>query len=268
MTTALDVLNQARRWIGTQETPLGSNHVRGITDWYGIGNGAWCAMFVSRAFFDAGLPQDATIPGKGFAYCPSGVNWYRKNGRWKTSNPKPGDVVFFKWPGSDRAEHVGIVESVNSDGSINTIEGNTNKAGSAEGLYCMRQRRKSYIMGYGTPAFDGTSAPKPPAIGEAPGWGFVNVDGEFGPQTVRALQASLNSTGANPPLSVDGGYGPATKRALQARLNHTNGPVAIDGNVGPQTIRALQAHVGAGVDGNWGSETTRRLQAALNGNRF
>ncbi len=160
MTTQVDVLNRARSWIGTKEQPLGSNHVPGVTDWYGIGNGPWCAMWLSRVFFDAGLPLPATI-AKGFAYCPSGVSWFKRQNRWKTSNPQPGDVVFYQWPGSDRAEHIGIVEGVNGDGSISAIEANTNTQGSAEGLYVMRQTRKRFILGYGVPSFDGSSIPAP-----------------------------------------------------------------------------------------------------------
>lgn len=79
------------------------------------------------------------------------------------------------------------------------------------------------------------------------------VDGDFGPQTIRALQ---RLTGATP----DGVFGPASKRALQRWLG-----VGVDGIVGPKTVRALQARVGAKVDGQWGRGTTRALQVYLNG---
>jgi hypothetical protein len=108
------------------------------------------------------------------------------------------------------------------------------------------------------------STPQPaPGPQSGPPWGTIAVDGDFGSQTVKALQASLNSTGANPQLAIDGGFGPASKKALQGRLNATNGPVTIDGDVGQQTVKALQRHVGAGVDGAWGSETTSKLQESL-----
>lgn len=114
----------------------------------------------------------------------------------------------------------------------------------------------------------------PPDPGHAPdGNPFtpLAVNGDFGPQTKKALQWRLDVTeraGGHPPLVVDGAVGPVTIRYLQQRLNYTNGPVAIDGQLGPQTIRALQAHVGAGIDGSWGPETTRRLQAVLNAGAF
>jgi hypothetical protein len=108
-------------------------------------------MAVSRWFADAGLPLPAST-SRGFAYCPSGVNWFRKQGRW-SDKPSIGAVVFFQWPGETVAAHVGIVEAINKDGSITTIEGNTNKQGSAEGLYVMRQVRKSFILGFGVPDY-------------------------------------------------------------------------------------------------------------------
>jgi surface antigen len=54
--------------------------------------------------------------------------------------------VFFNWDGG-RVDHVGIVESVNGDGSIYTIEGNTSNN------IVERRHRKSMIAGYGRPHY-------------------------------------------------------------------------------------------------------------------
>lgn len=152
MTTPNDVLHQARSRIGLREVPDGSNRVAGITDWYGM-VGPWCAMFVSRCFYDAGLPLTAQTP-KGFAWTPSGVAWFRQQGRWHDGahGAQPGDVVFFDFQTGDPhpVDHVGIVESVNADGSLNTIEGNTSNQ-------VMRHRRTT-CKGYGRPAW---TAPTP-----------------------------------------------------------------------------------------------------------
>lgn len=113
--------------------------------------------------------------------------------------------------------------------------------------------------------------PPPPAHGpDGNPFTPLAVDGDFGPQSKRALQWRLNVTEAysHGPLVVDGDVGPATIRYMQQRLNWSNGPVAVDGQLGPQTIRALQAHTGAGVDGSWGPDTTRHLQVALNNGNF
>jgi surface antigen len=78
------------------------------------------------------------------AYTPTWANWYAAKGRWGTK-PKVGAMVFYDWGGSkSRAniDHVGIVEKVNSDGSIVTIEGNHSNA-------VARVNRSSNIVGYG-----------------------------------------------------------------------------------------------------------------------
>jgi hypothetical protein len=61
-----------------------------------------------------------------------------------------GDVVFFDFQTGDvhPVDHVGIVESVNADGSFNTIEGNTSNQ-------VMRHRRNA-CKGYGRPAWTST----------------------------------------------------------------------------------------------------------------
>jgi peptidoglycan hydrolase-like protein with peptidoglycan-binding domain len=99
-------------------------------------------------------------------------------------------------------------------------------------------------------------APSPARAPDGNPFTLLAIDGDFGPQTTKALQWKLR-------MATDGAFGPVSKRALQARLG-----VAQDGDVGPQTVRALQAHVGAGVDGSWGPDTTRHLQAALNAGTF
>jgi peptidoglycan hydrolase-like protein with peptidoglycan-binding domain len=84
----------------------------------------------------------------------------------------------------------------------------------------------------------------------------LDVNGEFGAQTIEALQWKLG-------VDQDGGFGPNTKMALQRHLG-----VTADGEVGPDTIKALQRHVSVSQSGVWGKETTRGLQRRLNANTF
>lgn len=84
----------------------------------------------------------------------------------------------------------------------------------------------------------------------------LDVNGEFGAQTIEALQWKLG-------VDQDGGFGPNTKMALQRHLG-----VTADGNVGPDTIKALQRHVSVSQSGVWGKETARGLQRRLNANTF
>lgn len=150
MTTVNAVLRRAQSQLGVHEDPPGSNQTP-YSEWYGT-RGPWCGMFVSWVFFFAGLPLPAST-AKGFAYTPSGAAWFQRRSQW-THTPKPGHVLFFNWPGDgiNRISHVGIVESVRADGAVITIEGNT---GAAYGGSVMRRVRRSGIVGYGIPDYDG-----------------------------------------------------------------------------------------------------------------
>lgn len=167
MTTAQQVLQIAVREIGYKESPPNSNHNK-FGMWYGMDYQPWCAMFVSYCFYNAGLPLPATTP-KGFAYCPYGVNWFKNKGWWHTT-PKVGDVVFYDWGGDGVSDHVGIVEKVNSDGSIVAIEGNTSdNYGDSNGGEVCRKTQKRGIFGYGRPPYDGVVIP-PVIEQEHPKW--------------------------------------------------------------------------------------------------
>jgi hypothetical protein len=162
-------------------------------------------------------------------------------------------VLFVAWSGSGKFTYI-------SFGTHGMREGHATLAhGDGDGTLCSHPVGHYRAYRYHNIVDDDGTKPTHPSQP-----GHLEVDGQFGPATVRRLQASLNKTGANPKLTVDGEFGPASKRALQARLNHTNPPVAIDGEIGPQTVRALQANVHAAADGEWGPATTRALQTALN----
>jgi murein DD-endopeptidase MepM/ murein hydrolase activator NlpD len=82
------------------------------------------------------------------------------------------------------------------------------------------------------------------------------VDGDFGRNTIRALQSALGVT-------VDGDFGRASVRALQVLVGAT-----VDGDWGPGTTRALQAFLGVAQDGDFGPQTIRALQTRLNAGTF
>ena len=67
---------------------------------------------------------------------------------------EPTPLADLAGDGIDRIRHVGIVESVRADGSIVTIEGNsgTNFGGSV-----VRRIRRTGIVGYGIPDYDGAA---------------------------------------------------------------------------------------------------------------
>ena len=49
-------------------------------------------------------------------------NAFMNEGKWKgMDNPQPGDVVWFDWDRDGVTDHVGIVKSINDDGSKTRI---------------------------------------------------------------------------------------------------------------------------------------------------
>ena len=78
MATAQDVLQVAIGELGTVESPANSNKTK-YGAWYGMDGQPWCAMFVSWCFANAGMPLTIETD-HGFAYCPSGRNWFAQRG--------------------------------------------------------------------------------------------------------------------------------------------------------------------------------------------
>jgi hypothetical protein len=88
--------------------------------------GPWCAYFVSWLAKSAGAPIGAG--GNGTGYVPTLEAWGKQENRFvehgKATRPSPGDIVIFDWGGDGVADHTGIVERVDPDGRVHTIEGN------------------------------------------------------------------------------------------------------------------------------------------------
>jgi hypothetical protein len=115
----------AQQEIGQAEQPPGSNDSPRIAEYRtataGSGIGPWCAYFVSWAAKNAGVPLGEA--GQGFGSVAAVASWAQRTGRWNPAAsgqpPQAGDLVV--WGG----QHIGIVESVDADGKIHTIEGNS-----------------------------------------------------------------------------------------------------------------------------------------------
>jgi hypothetical protein len=121
-------LAAAQSQVGVSEQPPGSNDGPQIAEFRtataGSGVGPWCAYFTSWAAAQAGVPLGEA--GQGFGSVSALYGWAQRTGRATPAGPgvqpNPGDLIV--WGG----EHVGIVESVDPDGSIHTIEGNSSNA--------------------------------------------------------------------------------------------------------------------------------------------
>jgi uncharacterized protein (TIGR02594 family) len=91
--------------------------------------GPWCAYFVSWLAKNAGAPVGAG--GNGTGYVPTLEAWGKQQNRWiehGSQAPKPGDIVVFDWGGNGVADHTGIVENVDPNGTVHTIEGNSSNS--------------------------------------------------------------------------------------------------------------------------------------------
>jgi hypothetical protein len=121
-------LQAAQAEVGVSEQPPGSNDAPRIAQYRqataGSGVGPWCAYFVSWAAQQAGAPLGEA--GQGFGSVAALWDWGQRTGRTIPAGagiaPNPGDLIV--WDGT----HVGIVESVDADGTIHTIEGNSSNA--------------------------------------------------------------------------------------------------------------------------------------------
>ena len=154
--TAADVARVLKGEVGYQEGRSGG-HWNNKQKYSGAVPGlewsdyqAWCQTFTTWTFQTAGMPK-GSYPVT--ASCALAVAWWKKAGRW-SEYPAIGAPVFF---GPGGGSHTGIVIAYGAD-TITTVEGNTNTSGSAEGdgVYRkVRQRRDSYVYGYGYPEYPG-----------------------------------------------------------------------------------------------------------------
>ncbi len=256
------MIAQARRLLGTRESPPGSNH-NFITSWYGF-DGPWCEMTIS--YVAAHSDNLSAVLGK-YAWTVGRAQAFKDAGRWHygLGGVRPGDIVYFDWSGGGRIsgiDHVGLVEAVHSNGTITTLEGNTSNM-------MMRRIRRASIVGYGRPRYGG-SAPMPSTDGIL----RVNSRGN----AVKTLQGNLNKV-MGTKLTVDGYFGSATESALKAFQSKYR--LEVDGVYGPQSAAMMKAALAGKtapippkpappaparltVDGKFGPATCAAMQRALN----
>lgn len=298
MTSAADVLNVARSYLGVAENPAHSNMTI-IGEKFGWNGVPWCAESVSVWQHEAG-----NAPFQGSASCSVLVGRYRNgtNGTWGVS-PEPGDEGFL---GASGGDHTFLIEANNGDGTVTTIEGNW-------GDKVTRVRRAiTSIYGFGRPFYGigSVTGGRPvlrvgstgqavkewqTCVGAATGTALV-IDGDFGPATESATktfqtQMSLTADGVVGPdtyaamdrvlayvvgLPKDGSVPPFpgetrkgskgdAVRQVQQRLKDRGWAIGVDGDFGTQTdttVRAFQSEKHLGVDGIVGQVTWNALWSA------
>ena len=196
MATVSELLEIARRQIGTKESPPNSNNVRYNTWYYGreVSGSAypWCVVFVAWVFDQAKVKLPVRT-----ASCGALMRSAQSAGCWVTGDYRPGDVVIYDFPGGAKTDHCGIVESV--DGTyISAIEGNTSSTNNADGGAVERRARKfSQIVGAVRPSYDKeVDEVRYNTVEECPSWAQ---------ETVQKLvdREYLNGTGEGLDLSAD-----------------------------------------------------------------
>lgn len=157
MTTASNVLTKAASFLGVHEEPANSNNVIFNTDYYGgeVSGSAypWCCTFVWDIFRMLNA-LDLFCGGEKTAWCPYVEHYAKAHNQWFTKDFKPGDCILFNFQGGTLAGHIGFVETVNADGSVTCIEGNTSVTSDDNGGEVMRRvRYVKNILGVFRPAY-------------------------------------------------------------------------------------------------------------------
>ncbi len=281
MTTVTDVLTVARAEIGTVG---GSKYQKA----HGVSSGAWCAYFATWALRAAGLAD-----GPWTGWTPGLVTWAKGKGLWKTSDPKPGDLVLYMWAGVSTAGrgtppvcHVGIVEYVVADG-IYAIEGNTSgtAAGSQyNGNIVARRHRTSNVVGYvDLQGYYGGQTSTTTSTTASSGTGIAE-DGVRGAETITRWQqvmgTPVDGTISKPSALIKADQSYLNSVVAAATIQSLTGAktLATDGIEGAKTIKVrqfwlfnqqAQAVLGRAAktsdfDGIAGAVTTRLHQHALN----
>ena len=201
-------------------------------NWYnGKKNGyAWCDMFVDWCFLTAFGYQKALAllcqPEKSCgAGCTYSLRYYKAKGQFHTSNPQPGDQIFFG-TSLDNATHTGIVESVDNK-QVHTIEGNTSDQ-VARRNYSLTNSR---ILGYGRPAYDGAPVETPQPVTEPDTVPFLvrvsitDLNIRKGPGTNYSRTGSYTGKGVFTIMEVRSGQG---STAGWGRLKSGAGWISLD----------------------------------------
>lgn len=177
---ASDAIRVARAEIGTKATNY--RKCKYNTWYYGsaVSGDAyhWCAVFICWVFNQLGALisllylKTASCGYMAKAFLDKGrlIRPKSLTAGLSTKDVKVGDIVFFHWsterstlvPGTYVSDHVGIVTAVNSNGTIDTVEGNT--IDTVNGQVAARTRSMNVVSCLGRPDY----APESGAAATAP----------------------------------------------------------------------------------------------------
>ena len=146
-----NALSIAISQVGQKENPLGSNWGHPVEEYIasvGLNEPvSWCMCFMYWCFGQASKGLSITNPMTKTA----GVvhAWQVAYPEHKiTADPQAGDIFIMDFGGGHG--HTGIVESVDPDGTLHTVEGNTDLTGSpnGDGVYRRVRHFRPPILGF------------------------------------------------------------------------------------------------------------------------
>ena len=196
------------------------------------------------------------------AYVPARVNTARSRG-WlvEPGAARPGDMATFDWHDDGEDDHIGCVESIDTDG-VNTIEFNTSEYSWDDGGLVMRQHRPWAHISHciRVPWTDtGVGSLNPPtrrledlqrAVGAYP-------DGVIGPDTRQRILAVVSAStwgGQSFPFGV-----PYAQELVGTAQDGVWGEASMAAH--DRTVEAMQRALGVEDDGIWGPATQAAWQA-------
>jgi len=144
-----NIINIARAEIGYEENPKNSNNTK-YGEWFGLNGVAWCGIFVSWCYDKANFILGKIGFSKGFAGCQTAVQYFKDSNRI-TTNPQPGDIVFFDWNGDGIYDHTGIFVRKINEKYFESIEGNTSLINQSNGGSVMLRKRKFAVAIFAHP---------------------------------------------------------------------------------------------------------------------
>jgi len=135
------VIQIAFKEVGYTENPANSNITK-YGEWFGFNGVAWCAMFVSWCYAQAGCKLPNIGYSKGMAGCQTAVKYFKENNQI-VEIPQVGDIIFFDWNGDGRYDHTEIFNGFTSAKKTHmyTIGGNTSLTNQSNGGSVMNRKR-------------------------------------------------------------------------------------------------------------------------------
>ena len=263
MTSANDILNVARKYIGDREGSSGHKHILSVYNstkplprGYKVkASDNWCATFISFLAIEAGNPN---LYGRECSV-QQFIAIFKSRGIWQEDGrilPKVGDLITYNWDdrtqGNDGlADHIGIVEKV-SGNQITVIEGNKSNAVGRRVV----TKGAGQIRGYARPKYGENAEPSKPTPAPSKPSHSITVDGYWGSATTKRLQEVYGTP-------VDGRI---SKPSLLVKTMQKRLGVKADGYRGAITYRAMQKALGTPVDGRLSSPSlmVKAMQKKLN----